>query len=191
MGHGHGERIGRIRRRGFAEAEQRAHHEGHLVLLRPAAADGGLLDLTRSVFVDGQPVLGGGDQGGSSRGAEHDGRFETLDKDRGLDGANGGGVLADHFDQGLADGDEAAARQEGGLVLNDAPGEGSHVTTVSLDDGVAGLAQRGIDGEDTLGFGGGGGFRWAEESGHDGMKSITPRRATCEHFVIAGQGSFR
>ncbi len=85
--------------------QQRADHKGDLLLLRGAAADGGLFDLLVHILLDRQAVLGGGDESPATGGAEHDGGFKALHKD----GANGGHMLAE--------GDKAAAGNRVGLVL--------------------------------------------------------------------------
>ena len=99
-------------------------------------------------------MFGGGDEGGAAGGAEDDGGFEALDEDGGFDGADGGLVLADDVVELLADGDEAAGGEEFGVVDDGAVGEGAEVFTGGFDDGEAGFAEGGVDGEDALCGGG-------------------------------------
>ena len=154
VGDGDGEGVGGVGGWGFAEAEHGADHEGDLLFGGGAASDSGLFDFARGVFVDGEAVFGGGDEGGAACGAEDDGGFEALDEDGGFDGADGGLVLADDVVELLADGDEAAGGEEFGVVDDGAVGEGAEVFAAGFDDGKTGFAEGGVDGEDALCGGG-------------------------------------
>ena len=154
VGDGDGEGVGGVGGWGFAEAEHGADHEGDLLFGGGAASDSGLFDFARGVFVDGEAVFGGGDEGGAAGGAEDDGGFEALDEDGGFDGADGGLELADDVVELFADGDEAAGGEEFGVVGDGAVGEGAEFFASGFDDGEAGFAEGGVDGEDALCGGG-------------------------------------
>jgi len=76
-----GDGIGGIGRRRDSEAEERADHEGDLGFLSSTASDHGLLHTAWGVFVDGEPVVGGGEQNRSPRRSQRYGGGETLHKD--------------------------------------------------------------------------------------------------------------
>ena len=110
-------------------------------------------------------MLCGGDEAGAAGCPEDDGGLVALHEDGGLNGADGGPVLGDDGVELLADLHETARRQELGYIVDDPPGDGADFAPGLFQDGPAGLAQGGIDGQDALCYGGGGVRHWAGSEG--------------------------
>ena len=113
-----GQRVGGIGRGGFGQAEQRAHHERDLRLIRAAAADDRLLDLARRIFEHRQPALRRREDRRAPRRAHRDGGFVALDENDALHRATVRLVPVDDFRQPVVDGDQTRTRQQVGLVLD-------------------------------------------------------------------------
>ena len=145
-----GKGVGRIGWRGFPKLEHGADHEGDLLLVGRAFSNSREFHFAGRVVINRDSKLGSRQEAGTACRAKNDGCFVALDKDGGLDGADGGRVGADGVLQALSDGNEATRRQKFGRALDRAVCEDAKVTAIALDDGVAGVSQCRIDGEDAI-----------------------------------------
>ena len=149
MGEGDGKGVGGVWVGGFGEAEEGADHEGDLLFSGVAISDHGLLGLFGGVFEDAEAVGGGGDEGGGPGGAHGDGGAVGLDVDDALHGDFVGFPLFDEVAEGGANGGEGFRLTEFGGDGDGAVVEGLLGAGVAFHDGVAGVADGGVDGEYT------------------------------------------
>lgn len=149
--HADGECVCGVGWRSFSEAEDGADHECDLAFVGIAIADDGHFNFLRGVFVNFQAVVCGGDECGGAGGPHGNGGLVRLDVDDALDGDLVGLKLLDDMSEVRLDG-----RKCGGL--DDSFRDGNHVERehrrfprISLKEGVAGVANCWVDGEDAHG----------------------------------------
>ena len=147
-----GDRIGGIGRRSNGQSQKRADHKGDLLFLRRALAHHGLLDPSRRVFVDRQPVPGRREQDGSACGPQRDRRLETLHVNDALHGDHVRLVDLDLLHQLLMNREQTGWDRELRDVANDTEVETSDLTIGLFQNREARAAERGIDGEDFFGW---------------------------------------
>src|SRR5207245_10991055 len=81
-----------------------------LIFSGATATNRRLFDSCRRIFKDRQSIFGGGENGRAARRTEQNRRLVTLHVDNGFERAAIRLVLANQFDQPIADGDETRRR---------------------------------------------------------------------------------
>ncbi len=109
---GGGQGIGGIGGGEFGQSKNGLHHEGDLIFCCGTASDGGAFDFAGGELVDGKPVFGGGEKGGTSCGAQKDRGLVALDIDRAFDDKGRGGMAFDDFVEDGVDFQEASGDGE-------------------------------------------------------------------------------
>lgn len=148
VGQGHTERVGGVRQWGLVEPESRPDHERDLLFVGGPAPDHGLFHPFRRVFKDRQTGQGGGENGGSARRPEGDGRAVGLHVDDGFDGTSAGLVAADHIRDALVVAGQAFRLAQAGVVLDDPIFKDLEGVAIAGHHTVAGAAQSRVDAED-------------------------------------------
>ena len=142
------QRIGRIGRRRFRQAEKRAHHERDLAFVGCAAADGRLFDPLRRIFENRQTALRRGEDGRTARRAQRDRRLVTLHVNDRFERATIRLVSRESnppADQRIAT-QTGRGRQRAGVLNYDASkARGS--LPIAVNYGDAGISQRSVDGQ--------------------------------------------
>ena len=148
MSEGDGQRIGRIRGWGFREAEQDADHEGDLVFIRSPLSDDCHFDFFRGVFVNGNPVIGGGDHGGGAGGSHGNRGAVGLDIDDPLNGDFIGLVFLDEMDEMCADRGESSGLGDVFRDVNHIITEHGWLSRIAFKNGIARVTDGWVNGED-------------------------------------------
>ena len=151
MGQSDGEGVGLVGTGVVAEPEERPGHEGHLFLFGGPSPGGGFFDQLGWVFVDGESPAGGGEEGRSPGGPEDDGGAGILDIDDQFDGKGPGGMLPDELLQTVVNLDETFMGGAGGGVFDRAGGQNDGFFGRSLQHGITGGPEGGVEGEDSHG----------------------------------------
>lgn len=151
VGKGKGKGVGGVWGRSFRETEECAHHEGDLAFVSGAFTDDGHFDFFRRVFVNGNAVISGGNEGGGTSGTHGDGGLVGLDIDDALDGDFVGFVLGYEVNEVSADGGECGGLGDFLGDGDDVIGDGLRMTGIAIQNGISGVADSGIDGKDAHG----------------------------------------
>lgn len=129
--------------------QQAADHESDLILVRPARADDGELNLAGGEFVHLEPGARERRHRSAAGLAQQQGRFR-IDVDEGfLDRGQIWRVRFDDLAQVRGEAGEALGEIQCRVWLDDAVGHPAEARAIDRDDAPAGVAQAGIDAEDS------------------------------------------
>lgn len=152
VSHADGERVSGVGRRGFGKAEDGANHEGDLAFVGIAISDNGHFHLFRRVFKNFQSVIGGSDERCGAGGPHGNGRLVGLDINDAFHGNFIRLELLDDIHQVSPNCGKRRGLSGGFRDGNDVEGKDRRLPWIPLEDGVAGIADCGIDRKDAHGW---------------------------------------